>query len=129
MIAGFGLNDRAVEKDIGLKMYADVPVYSAICGNGDLDAQVGCVPGREALLIDWQYHQRDTCRGDSGGPAFIRSRDNVRYFLVAVTSRAVDQSGEALCGPGGVYTLVTPAVVAWLRSLGVTTVVEGLRAQ
>lgn len=127
MIVGFGLNDRAVEKDIGIKMYADVPVYSAICGSIDLDYQVGCAPGREALLIDWQYHQRDTCRGDSGGPAFIRSRDNTRYFLAAVTSRAVDQSGEARCGPGGIYTLVTPGVIAWLRSLGIAVAVEGAR--
>jgi uncharacterized protein (TIGR03382 family) len=54
----------------------------------------------------------DTCPGDSGGPVYAVSGNDV--FLVGATSRGtVDAS--SLCGEGGIYTLV-PAYVPWIES-------------
>ncbi|MBM4252826.1 MAG: trypsin-like serine protease [Deltaproteobacteria bacterium] len=57
----------------------------------------------------------DTCNGDSGGPAFVKSASG-RLLLAGVTSR-----GLPSCDRGGVYTLV-PAYLDWIR-----TVVASLR--
>ncbi len=113
MVVGFGTNDTSTVADLGLKMFAEIPIASQICGSAAAEQQAGCAPGREAILIDWKYHQRDTCNGDSGGPAFVV--DGSQYYLAAITSRSVTKSGG--CGAGGIYSLATPAVVDWLRSV------------
>jgi secreted trypsin-like serine protease len=51
----------------------------------------------------------DTCNGDSGGPAFVKSKSG-RLLLAGVTSR-----GLPSCDRGGVYTLV-PAYLQWIRA-------------
>jgi secreted trypsin-like serine protease len=52
----------------------------------------------------------DTCKGDSGGPAFIKADDG-RLLLAGVTSR-----GAVGCDQGGVYTLV-PAFIPWISKV------------
>lgn len=49
---------------------------------------------------------KDTCRGDSGGPAFVTLQDG-SPLLVGVTSRGL------ACGDGGVYGLPYPAL-CWI---------------
>ena len=83
-------------------------IQSLICGPGMSDA-VDCKAGRETVLAD-QAGLGDSCRGDSGGPAFIHYGN--RYFLAALTSRAIDPGGQ--CGAGGIYSLVAPGVVRWI---------------
>lgn len=57
----------------------------------------------------------DTCNGDSGGPAFVKSK-NGTLLLVGLTSRGPDS-----CDRGGIYTLV-PAYRDWIKGvLGVAT--------
>lgn len=57
----------------------------------------------------------DTCNGDSGGPAFVKSK-NGTLLLVGLTSRGPDS-----CDRGGIYTLV-PAYRGWIKGvLGVAT--------
>lgn len=51
---------------------------------------------------------RDSCRGDSGGPAFVHLQDGTRRQL-GVTSR-----GPEPCGKGGFYATAYPAL-GWLR--------------
>ncbi len=104
------------------------------------DAQFySCAPGKE--MVASRYRQSvageslqdevDTCKGDSGGPAFVlepgtwsnaASYDATyasgRYFIAAVTKKAVRNKhlgGKQACGNGGVYTLITPEVVAWVE--------------
>jgi MYXO-CTERM domain-containing protein len=61
----------------------------------------------------------DTCRGDSGGPAFV-SDEAGRLRLVGVTSR-----GTTECGGGGYYTAPLPEL-CWVRdSSGEDIVPEG----
>ncbi|SFV38692.1 S1 family peptidase [Hyphomicrobium facile] len=109
-IVGFGRDERA---QLGRKKWANLPIVSKICGDDISHAKFKCMPGREAVLADPQL-LRDTCGGDSGGPVFLKSDAN--FFITAVTSREV--RGGA-CGPGGIYTLITPAVVKWMKRLGV----------
>lgn len=54
---------------------------------------------------------KDSCRGDSGGPAFVQLEDR---FLVAGTL----SEGTTECGNGGWYGIPV-AVVSWLASEGV----------
>ena len=52
----------------------------------------------------------DTCNGDSGGPAFVKSK-NGNLLLVGLTSRGPDS-----CDRGGIYTLV-PAYIDWIKGI------------
>jgi len=116
-VVGFGIaNPLDRIGDIaGVKMYAPIPIASSICGGAGDAQDYKCDPGREIVLVDWVFakdgRQRDTCRGDSGGPVFAVL--DTEYYLVGITSRSVAPNGD--CGPGGIYTLVTPRIVAWLR--------------
>jgi hypothetical protein len=107
---GFGRDEN---RQLGQKKWANIPIVSKICGDDIARAKFKCLPGRETVLADSEL-LRDTCGGDSGGPVFLKSGG--QHFLAAITSRAV--RGRA-CGPGGIYTLVTPAVVSWMKDNGV----------
>lgn len=52
----------------------------------------------------------DTCKGDSGGPAFVKAQDG-SLLLAGVTSR-----GGSSCDVGGVYTLA-PAYRDWIQKV------------
>lgn len=111
IIVGFGLDENS---NIGVKRFANVYIASRICGTRYARALFGCRAGTEMVLAG-NYGQ-DTCRGDSGGPAFaVLGTD---YYLAGITSRAIDGTGR--CGPGGIYTFITPAFVNWIRIQGVT---------
>ncbi|MDX2259035.1 MAG: trypsin-like serine protease [Hyphomicrobiaceae bacterium] len=109
VVVGFGRTERG---PTGRKLHASVPVADRLCLKDGL-GNSGCAPGREIVLADMQG-KRDTCRGDSGGPVFVFDGDS--YFLAAVTSRAAATSGgdQFLCGPGGIYALLTPDVARWI---------------
>ena len=113
---GFGLGNRADHPDeelVGVKLVADIPILSRICGKPGHAARFGCAPGREVVLQDPAL-RKDSCNGDSGGPAFALV--GKERFLVGITSRSLSSDGS--CGPGGIYSLVTPAIVDRLRRAG-----------
>lgn len=111
VVVGYGTNnDRKQKQPIGLKMAASVPVVSYICGWPLEQGLYRCAPGLESILIDTMG--RDTCGGDSGGPAFLFFAPGL-YYLIGITSRGVSQFGE--CGAGGIYTLMSPRIVQWLQ--------------
>ncbi|SDU14060.1 trypsin-like serine protease [Stappia sp. ES.058] len=109
-VVGFGYsdfisNDRRYWAKVGVR----VPVASATCQRPYAQSNYGCASGREAVLID-RYAGGDSCWGDSGGPAFIRYFG--AYYVAGITSRAAI---PGRCGTGGVYTLITPQVMAWIN--------------
>ena len=119
---GFGLGRDPGKANqafrVGEKRHACVDIRSRICGFAADRARYRCAAGLEMVLAD-PAEERDTCPGDSGGPVFamVRSGAIFQYYLVGVTSRGTT-AGE--CGRGGVYSLVTPRVVDWMRSKGVS---------
>lgn len=117
LVVGYGQPEAG--KQVGPKRLACIPVASPICGTAQSSNTYKCAPGLETVLIDTvNVLRRDTCGGDSGGPIFAvrRTGASYRYYLVAVTSRAVSGSD---CGAGGVYSLIRPRVVDWMRRIGV----------
>lgn len=106
-VVGFGLDSAGKS---GRKNVAQVPIVSRICGSELTRAYFRCAAGREIVLAGLTG---DTCNGDSGGGAYaVMGKD---YYLVGITSRGI----EASCGPGGIYTLITPDVLRWIRAQGV----------
>lgn len=112
-VVGYGHTTVPPSEDPGIfaiKVAANIPVTDAYCGDPRVARAVNCRAGEEIVLID-QVFGNDTCRGDSGGPAFVRYYD--RYYLAGITSRAVSPVG--LCGTGGIYSLLTPRILSWIR--------------
>jgi Trypsin len=73
----------------------------------------GCTPDREFVAGSPWGNKPDSCAGDSGGPAFIRTAEGTTDAIVmGVVSRAVL---TGLCGDGGVYALLTPDSVKWIE--------------
>lgn len=119
LAVGYGANDDPKSPiELGVKYQGCLPIESRICGYAEDRIRFRCTAGLEMVLMD-RTGKKDTCGGDSGGPVFavVHNVDgNLNYYLVGITSRGL--SGRA-CGPGGVYTLVSPRVVDWMRSEGV----------
>lgn len=95
-LAGFGYTHLG---EIGKKFFVEVPYVTNGCGS------FGCIEGSEFVAGN-KERARDSCNGDSGGPAFIKSGSNL--VLAGVTSRAiagatVDPATGKVCGDGGVY--------------------------
>ena len=59
------------------------------------------------------FLDRDSCNGDSGGPAYVKA-DGAWYF-VGATSRATASTVRP-CGDGGIYVRVG-AFQDWIRSV------------
>jgi V8-like Glu-specific endopeptidase len=116
---GFGKNNSAGTGGvIGIKYQVNIVIASYQCGGTSAlnipDTQVfRCKNPYELVAAGLN---RDTCGGDSGGPVYV-SAQNTKFYLVGVTSRAVDPNGK--CGPGGIYVLLgAPPIRAWLESQG-----------
>ena len=117
---GFGYDENG---SLGVKIRFDSEIVS-YCGALDNDNIMGCDYGEIVLngchptlgcLNNYVYHlempfgsfyfERDkggTCKGDSGGPAFIEVKDYYPYFAVA----SVNSFGDGVCANFGVQTAV-----------------------
>ena len=101
-LVGFGFNDPVRPLGFGVKRRVSVPIaavrktpqenLSALESRFGFSSNHEFVAGRKLL-------GRDSCNGDSGGPAFIIS-DGLR--VAGVTSRATRQA-QSNCGDGGIY--------------------------
>jgi secreted trypsin-like serine protease len=106
-LAGYGTIDPRATRGYGVRRVVDVPRASD-------DPKYGVDPGREfvagAPLLD-----RDSCAGDSGGPAYVTQAGN--WTLAGATSRGVPSADpERVCGDGGIYTTIH-VHEAWLRAV------------
>ena len=103
-IVGFGNVDPAGVFGYGIKRMVDVPIASPNC-SGKVDGQsdpmsYGCDRNLE-LVAGRPLLERDSCKGDSGGPFYVLGPDGI-WRLGAATSRATD-SAMHTCGDGGIY--------------------------
>ncbi|MFT7834626.1 trypsin-like serine protease [Saccharothrix sp. BKS2] len=104
-LVGYGNTDFQGRAGYGRRRVVDVPLAGRLPGYGahpDTEFVAGA-PGLD----------RDSCNGDSGGPAYVSVGD--RWLLAGATSRATDDAVRP-CGDGGVYTLV-PAYAEWVGSV------------
>jgi secreted trypsin-like serine protease len=121
-VAGYGfVGDEP--GSVGTRRSASVQVNSMSC-NQRLARALGCWPLKEIILGagETDGRIRDTCAGDSGGPAYVE-RDG-KFLPIGIVSRGLPiphvhpKLGE--CGAGGIYTLLgRTEVVEWLRGAGV----------
>ncbi len=104
---GFGADTTDGQSGFGKKRYADLPLADRDPRYG-IDVETEFVAGRPHL-------DRDSCPGDSGGPAYIQNDSG--WSLAGITSRATPGTyASRECGDGGVYTLVYP-YLDWIGSL------------
>jgi secreted trypsin-like serine protease len=104
-LAGYGNTDVDSMGGYGLRRMVDVPLASN-------DPKFGADPDTE-FVAGAPFLDRDSCNGDSGGPAYVQAGD--RWYLVGATSRATE-SAIRRCGDGGIYTRVA-AYEEWIRSI------------
>ncbi|MCD6032161.1 MAG: secreted trypsin-like serine protease [Thermomicrobiales bacterium] len=102
-LVGFGTIDFDGSVGYGIKRRVDVPITSIDCSAAGDQSTFGCKPGIE-MVAGQRGLALDSCRGDSGGPLYIRNVDD-DVFLLGATSRGVSNAG-VVCGDGGIYVRV-----------------------
>lgn len=104
-LAGFGNTDVFSSGGYGKRRMVDVPIASDDPKYG-ADAESEFVAG--APFLD-----RDSCNGDSGGPAYVQGDEG--WYLAGATSRATASTFRP-CGDGGIYTRLH-TFADWVRSV------------
>lgn len=104
-LAGFGNTDVHSTGGYGIRRMVDVALAGA-------DPRFGADPTTE-FVAGAPFLDRDSCNGDSGGPAYVKSRRS--WYLAGATSRATASSVRP-CGDGGIYTRVA-SFEDWVRSV------------
>lgn len=105
-LVGFGYNDPQLPRGFGTKREVRVPMGPVKRSDADdltrfenltgFHAQYEFVAGRKGL-------GKDTCNGDSGGPAYIDT--NSGPVVAGLTSRAT-RDADVPCGAGGIYVRI-----------------------
>jgi hypothetical protein len=104
-LAGYGNTDVYSSGGYGRRRMVDVPLASP-------DRRYGADPDTE-FIAGAPFLDRDSCNGDSGGPAFVQSKR--RWYLAGATSRATASTIRP-CGDGGIYSRVH-VFEDWARSV------------
>jgi hypothetical protein len=104
-LAGYGNTDVFSSGGYGRRRMVDVPIAST-------DPKYGADPATE-FVAGAPFLDRDSCNGDSGGPAYVEVEDS--WYLAGATSRATAGSLRP-CGDGGIYTRVK-AYEDWMRAV------------
>jgi len=116
-VVGFGATDGAGMLGYGVKRFVDVPIVSNACKGSVGEQQdrymYGCDLGQE-LVAGRPLTERDSCKGDSGGPFYVPDAKG-RWLLAGATSRATD-SAMSTCGDGGIYVRID-RFRAWVASI------------
>ena len=112
LLVGFGTIDLGGRVGYGQKRRVEVPITSLDCQPRATATRHGCRGGFE-MVAGQRGLNRDSCKGDSGGPLYIQSRSTGEYFLLGATSRGV-REGTNVCGDGGIYVRVDK-FVDWIR--------------
>jgi secreted trypsin-like serine protease len=106
-LAGYGNTDVYSSGGYGKRRMVDVPLASA-------DPRYGADPDTE-FVAGAPFLDRDSCNGDSGGPAFVQF--GRKWYLAGATSRGTRTANPIRkCGDGGIYTRVG-VFDDWIRSV------------
>jgi hypothetical protein len=110
LLVGFGRINFSGTVGYGVKRKVEVPILSLDC-NAQAAGAYGCNSGAE-IVAGHRGLNRDSCKGDSGGPLYITGPDGDDYLL-GVTSRGV-KNADRVCGDGGIYVRVD-LCLDWIR--------------
>ena len=123
ILVGFGIDDPIFLSGFGTKRKVDVPI-SAI---GSLSSEkIARHEEKYGYSFTEEFHTggenlgRDSCNGDSGGPAYLVHQGELK--LAGLTSRAALEQGEldpqlkTPCGDGGIYTRIPP-YLNWIHQV------------
>ena len=108
---GFGRTNFSGTVGYGHKREVDLPIAASLCSANGVD-RYGCHLGLE-LVAGEPFLDRDTCNGDSGGPAYVWVYN--QWKLAGATSRPTNESIRA-CGDGGTYVRVDK-YRTWIESV------------
>ncbi|BDM83817.1 DNA/RNA non-specific endonuclease [Acaryochloris marina] len=115
-LVGFGYEHPTLDIGFGTKRKVDVPLTTASNLTATERDEFEILHGfdtRYELFAGRKFLGADSCKGDSGGPAYIVI--DGKYKLAGITSRAAFSS-SIRCGDGGVYTRVAP-YLPWIESV------------
>jgi len=104
-LAGYGHTDVDGSTGYGLRRMVDVPLASN-------DRKYGGDPAVE-FVAGAPFLDRDSCNGDSGGPAYVQA--DGQWYLAGATSRATASTFRR-CGDGGIYTHI-PVLSDWIKGV------------
>ena len=140
-LVGFGAETpNASSGGFGSKRTVDVPIVTYDGWQGDGNAPFGCDVGLEFVASSLEIfrprtpaprtnsgqtappERKDTCEGDSGGPAYVRG-DGADFVLAGATSRPMLNAAQYLpsrekattCGDGGIYVRVDKYWSSWIE--------------
>jgi len=139
---GYGTDSRAGGPGFGLKRSTDVAIITYDGRQPDGAAPFGCDVDLEfaASSLDIfrprtvrpmshdghpaPVRRPDTCRGDSGGPAYVRGSGD-SWVLAGTTSRPIANAAEYVspgekptdCGDGGIYVRVDRYWSNWIETV------------
>jgi endonuclease G len=103
-LVGFGNSDFKSTRGFGRKREVDVEItHLRRAAGDDLDEAEQQLGFESDLEFTAGGEGFDSCEGDSGGPAYVRSGSELR--LGGLTSRALEHATRP-CGDGGIYTRV-----------------------
>ncbi|HMB07579.1 MAG TPA: trypsin-like serine protease, partial [Isosphaeraceae bacterium] len=103
-LVGFGYNDPNRPLGFGTKRRVTAPLGPIRLAPDD---DLGGLPSLFGFHPEYEFVAarkglgRDTCNGDSGGPAYIRDAGG-RFVVAGLTSRATREA-TVNCGDGGIY--------------------------
>lgn len=118
MAAGFGTVDFNGTVGYGIKRKVEVPLMTVDCQEAGDSEKYGCIRGKE-VVAGHRGLRLDSCKGDSGGPLYIKAQDGDTYHLLGATSRGA-RGGFSVCGDGGIYVRVD-LCLEWIQQVtGVT---------
>jgi len=115
-IVGFGKTE--VNPLGGFRYYAEVPIASESCSSSQRDDlgrsapnQFNCIEDIEMVAASESF--KDTCNGDSGGPAFRKIDEGGAdlFQLAGITSRGINDE----CGEGGIYVRIDKSLSDWIN--------------
>jgi len=115
-LVGFGYNHPTQPWGFGTKREVNVgltsPVALSPAAFEEAEERHGFA-GSHEFHADNKYDDKDSCNGDSGGPAYVWANNAIK--LAGLTSRAA-YSALKSCGDGGIYTKVGP-YRAWIAQV------------
>ena len=120
-LVGFGTVDFNGTVGYGRKRRVTVPITTLDCAADGEAREYGCVKGFE-IVAGQRGLDKDSCRGDSGGPLYIQDAAG-NYFLLGATSRGA-RGSDRVCGDGGIYMRVD-LCLDWIEQVTGVKLVAG----